>query len=130
MILKYSTFYLHGDFYSRGVSNMTLRQSVIGMPSLLFSDQLTRPQLGLYKLLKNTSRTILMGIFQLSLGGGKKKKITKRSICTAGLLAENESYHSLQLSLCGEKGLIKFLGHEVTVGTILKPCYLAPCNEV
>lgn len=74
VILKYGTFYLHGDFYSRKVSNMTVWQSVIGMPSLLFSDQLTRPQLGLYKLLKNTSRTILMGIFQLSLGGGKKKE--------------------------------------------------------
>lgn len=102
------------------------------MPSPLFSDQLTRPQLGLYKLLKNTSRTILMGIFQLSLGGEKKEK--KRSLeinlSTAGLLAENQSYHSLQLSLCGEKGLIKFLGHEVTVETILKTCYLAPCKEV
>lgn len=57
------------------------------MPPLLFPDQLTRPQPGSYRLLKNTSRAIL--------------------------------------------------GHEVTVGTILKPCYqkkkkktmLSPCKE-
>lgn len=73
MIQKYSTFYLNGDFYSRKVLNMTIWQSVLGTLSLLFSDQLTRPQLGLCKLLKNTSRTILMGMFQLSLG---KKMIT------------------------------------------------------
>lgn len=68
MILKYSTFYLYGDFNSRKVLNMTVWQSVLGMPSLLFSDQLTKSQLDLYKLLKDNSRTILMGMFQLSLG--------------------------------------------------------------
>lgn len=62
VILKHSPFYLHGGFYSRKVWNMTIWRSVVGMLSLLVSDQLTRSQLGLYKLLKNTSRTILMGM--------------------------------------------------------------------
>ena len=94
-----------------------------------FSRSTDKTSAGSLKLLKNTSTAILQDMFQLSLAGKKKKNSGDKSlqqkrkkISTAGLLAENQSYHHLQKSLCREKGLIKFLKREVTVGTTLKPC--------
>ena len=86
-----------------------------------FSRSTDKTSAGSLKLLKNTSTAILRDMFQLSLAGKKKKNLW-RQISIAGLLAENQSYHHLQKSLCREKGLIKFLECEVTVGTTLKPC--------
>ena len=93
-----------------------------------FSRSTDKTSAGSLKLLKNTSTAILQDMFQLSLAGKKKNSGDKslqqkrKKISTAGLLAENQSYHHLQKSLCREKGLIKFLKREVTVGTTLKPC--------
>lgn len=113
--LKYNTFYLHGDFYSKRVLNMTIWQYILGMLSYLVSDQLTRPQLA------STSR--LRAFLKPSYWPCSSCHLEKIWSIEIRLCSRKPVISLTPIELLWGRGLIKFLGHEVTVGSIVYPNY-------